>query len=200
MSTNRLHYGCIGLGCGTTIVALIVLLGIFLSWDGKERLWHLSSPPTYSELVEHLGGERVAEILRNPDHVQAVLIDPPDYSREALPHEYVVVSDDTNVPDSVAGDISRTLLTPELHRIFDGAVTTCGIRYGVRVTYFAGTNRVDLYLCFTCSDLAVYLDGKPVGDLKFTFVEKELLSGARQIFPQNKDLQELEALFARSNR
>jgi hypothetical protein len=204
MSKQRRYYGCFAVGCGTTTVLLLFIVGIFLSWTGKERLWHLSSPPSYGQLVERLGGERVAAILSKPDRVGAVLVDLPNSPIEPqrgylLPHEYQVVSVDMNVPEAVAADISRTLLTPELHRIIDG-VPDCIVRYGVRVTYFAGPNRVDLYLCFTCSDLAVYLDGKPVGDMKFIFVERELLSDVRQIFPENKELRELEAIFARSNR
>jgi hypothetical protein len=198
MSKRWRYYGCFSIGCGTLCVLLLPILWMLMSLNGRERLLYFTRPPSESQLVEQLGGERVAEILRNPDRVEAVLLAPPDPpGGDWLPHEYKVVSEATSVPDVVASDISQTLLNPNLHRILGDGAYSCTVQWGVRITYVAGPHRVDLYLCFTCSDLAVYLDGKLVGEMKFLFVEERLLRAARRIFPDNAELRKLEEMIGR---
>jgi len=125
--------------------------------------------------------------LKTADSAHAVLLQPPDDKHGRPPHEYKDASEERAVDESVLKDIVETLTTPTLHRGIVG-VTSCLPIYGVRISFFRADDRIDLYFCFTCDDLAVYLNDKPVGHMKFIFACKRLLSDVLQIFPENEEL------------
>jgi hypothetical protein len=179
------------------IAVLAVAVG-WLVWfstlSGGDRLWHFSSPPTEQHLTRVLGGERVVAILKDPDRVEAVLLDEPKTFAGAYPEprEYDVVSEPYSVAPETARSISQTLTTPELHRFIDPGTKSCIPYYGVRITYHRGEDRLDLYFCFTCMDLAIYFNGAPVGAMQFLFTCKRLLKDMQTIFPDQPKFIELE--------
>jgi len=143
--------------------------------------------PSIEELYKSLGGDDVVSILKRPDRVEAALVAPPG-DVEGLPaHEHKVASEKRTVGEAVTKDITEILTTPELHRGIN-ATTLCLPVYGARVSYFPGENRVDLYFCFGCDDLAVYLNEKGVGGIKFFLVCKRLLHNVLEVFPDDEKL------------
>jgi len=140
--------------------------------------------------------------MSHPDRVEAVLLDlPKNLGRnDPEPREYEVVSEAYTVPPEVARDVSEALTTPNLHRMIDPGAKSCTTRYGVRMSYYAGDDRLDLYFCFTCMDLAVYLNDKPVGAMQFIFICKRLLTDMKAIFPDRTEFVDLaEHCLRRSN-
>lgn len=141
-------------------------------------------------------------ILKHPDRVEAVLLGEPKKFDGAYPepHEYDLVSDPQEVAADIARNVSDALTTRELHRIIDPGAKSCITRYGVRMSYHSGTDKADLYFCFTCMDLAVYLNDKPVGLMQFIFVCKRLLDDMQSIFPDHTEFADLaKRCHSRSN-
>jgi hypothetical protein len=150
----------------------------------------IGTQPTSAELIKELGGNEVASVLRSSDRVEAALIEPSQELRYEDPTKYRTISGPDLVASNTAASIGHTLLAPEEHRDLD-VRKGCIPRYGVRVTFLAATDRVDVYFCFECAILAVYLNDKPVGGLNFDFAYRRLIADVQLIFPEHKGLAKL---------
>jgi hypothetical protein len=153
-----------------------------------------TSRPTPAQLHEALGGERVAAVVRAPQRVEAVLLKTPEKARYFHPHEYALAGEGVTVDPQIASQIGRFVLNPREHWMRDPEAppVSCYPIYGLRLTYFQGNDRVDLFICFRCSDLAIYSNEELIPPTLVEFDVDELLDEAIAIFPGNAELMELE--------
>jgi hypothetical protein len=189
VSVPHFQRGCAAIGCGFLVLIPIGTL-ILAKYSPRTLVSIIGHQPTSAELIKELGGDDVAAVLRNATRVEAVLIEPPEGKHDNNPANYRAVSERQLVDSNVASSIGHTLLLPEEHRDL-GVRKACLPRYGVKLTYLAANDRVDVYFCFECALLAVHLNGKSVGGLDFEFAFRHLIHDVRQIFPDHKGLGDL---------
>ncbi|MEE2989884.1 MAG: hypothetical protein VX715_04680 [Planctomycetota bacterium] len=68
----------------------------------------------------------------------------------------------------------------------------CEPVFGVGVTFARGEQRVDVLFCFECDILAVYQDGKGVGDEDFDPARTRLVKLVKKFFPADDVIQQLK--------
>jgi len=174
-------------GCGlfaAAVVALIVVSILFPATANRALTPRLSR----AQLIADLGGEQVAAVIGNYDRAEAALVEPPANDKHYEPHEYVVLGKPQPVAAQVAADISHTLLDPNEHS--GDSPKSCIPRYGVRLSFFAKADRVDVYFCFECAILEVYLNDKPAGGLSFELPYRRLITDVLKIYPDHQALRE----------
>jgi len=142
-------------------------------------------------LIAVLGGDEVERVLRDHDRAEAALIEPPSDDPNIPPHKYIELAKPQAVAAELSANISRVLLNPKDHASIPPK--SCITRYGVRISFFAKQARVDVYFCFECAILAVYLNDKPAGGLSFDVAYRRLITDVRKIYPQHEGLAKLLA-------
>jgi hypothetical protein len=141
-----------------------------------------------------LGGEEVVALLRNPDRVEAVLLKTPAAPQTTPAHKYVPSTDAVAVDAVVASHAVELLLDEQLHRVTpEGVAKSCYPVWGVRLSFWKAKEKVDVYLCFMCEDVAVYWRGKQVPWANVRFVVRSLLDDALKIFPDYPALNQFSA-------
>jgi hypothetical protein len=186
MSRWPIHYRI-----SVAIVGFVIVLfvGLILATRNRQfRLWMASEAVSEEQLIRQLGGRESMEVIRKPDRVEAVLLEPPDVKTVFDAAAYKVASDAISVPDNVAENIGRVLTTP--HRQIPDP-KTCIVRYGVRISYLAGANRSDIYFCFEWAILEVVFNGKSVGGMNFEMIYDQLIAEALKIYPNHQGLAQL---------
>jgi hypothetical protein len=187
MEKNRANFGCFKVGCGL-MVAIFVLAAGSLAFLPR-RIFDFGRQLTKAELIAILGGDRVAAVLSHPDRVHSVLLNPPPEGAMWDAHNFSVASDEKPVESAIASEIATTLLSPDQQREYPPV--SCEPIYGVRTSYFADDDRVDIYFCFECSLLTVYLNNQPVAGINFSFSYRPLITAVQKIHPDNPRLQKL---------
>lgn len=144
------------------------------------------------ELTKILGGDQVVAVLRKPDKVKAALLLRPDddHGTDATPDQFKLASEELSVSSDAAARIANAIVDPRSNLQLS-AGKGCMPSYEVRFTYVAGKDRVDLYLCFACDFLMVYLNGNQVGGSHIDNVHQTLIREALALFPDNAGLLEL---------
>ncbi len=213
METKRTRVGCFRLGC-VLVLAVPLLVVVWCLTPRTTTLWLFGRRPTVAEHRKYLGGDRVVEILSKPDRAAAVLLNPPirleeiegpvpaesgSDSEPATPpapskfwraNEYPVATEPIPVDPAIAAAISH-ILTNRGNFPDDGTRFGCLPVYGVRVSFFSAADRVDVYFCFECAMLAIYLNDQPVGGFRFDLPYRRLMAIVRKIFPDNERLAKL---------
>lgn len=152
--------------------------------------WLLSRQVNDAEHTRQLGGELVRAALRNPERAEAVLLKPASEYPTGEPHDFVAASDPQFIDSAVAADIGQILNTRSLFPAPAGA-KACIPNYGVRLSFYSGNDRVDIYLCFECAILVIELNDKsPIG-LNFDYAYHRLITAVCKIFPDNDRLAKL---------
>lgn len=173
----------------TVVIGLFVFVTFF-----RATAFRLSvSRPTESQLIESLGGAQVAAVIKNSQRTEVALIEPPDDKQSHPPNEFVDIGEPRTSPGELAQDFRRILLDPNENVRYAGMSKSCIPRYGVRVSFFAGQDRVDVYLCFECAIMATCLNGEPAGENNFELAYRQLISDIRKIYPDDDGLAKLEA-------
>lgn len=104
------------------------------------------------------------------------------------PLDYEVVSEPVAVPAVAARKLSETLLSPETYSW--GSAKACGGPvYGVKLSVFQGSERVDVYFCFQCSVLAVVRDDRVFGGGDFDNAEQVFVQAVKALFPDDQEIQ-----------
>jgi len=188
MFTTSRRYRWLLATCGL-LTAGAVVGPIVVYWKRNDVYWLLARQPTSEELTNVLGGSQVVAILRKPDRVEAARIAPPTFERSWEPIEYEELEIKEKVPAEIAADISHVLVTPAENREDDPV--SCVPIYGVRVSFFQGMDRVDVYFCFECGILAVHLNDKAVGGNHFRYRYQRLIRDVQQLFPYDQRLAKL---------
>ena len=132
---------------------------------------------------------RVIEAISDAASVEAYRLPSRSHHRDSL-SDFKMIDGPITVPDS---------LSEELREIFFDAASfdvdslkSCIPDYGVRIRFQYATGDVDVLLCFDCDILAVYYKGEDIGGESFDVARPQLLTIAKQLFPENDDIQALE--------
>lgn len=158
----------------------------------KDRDAPYDRPATEADILRGFGGEETLAILRNPEHVSAMLIEPPERGRSFPAHEYKPLGEARPVKPEDAAAIVDVILDPASSRIYlDGVARGCYPVYHVRMEFTSGAERIDLYFCLMCAYLAVYSQGEAVGGMVIDPITEELAKKFVQVFPDDDPLRGL---------
>jgi hypothetical protein len=123
-------------------------------------------------LAKRLGGPDVVAVLERADRFTSVLLRLPQ--REVLPPAKIPATTlEADVDAATAARVRAALFDPLRNRQPESA-TGCAPQYGWKLSYIAGGDRVDFYICFGCGHAAVDLNGKTVAIAVFHGVSEEL--------------------------
>jgi hypothetical protein len=171
-------------------LAVLLIAGTAALRNRAVRYWMASEHLSSEQVSAALGGSGVVEVIQRPDRVEAVLLDRPEGENAADALDYQAASDVVPVPAQIAMRMGNVLTSP--HRQVLG-VKGCSVNYGVRVSFYAANDRVDVYFCFECGILEVHLNKQPVGGMNFDFLMRPLMREIRLLFPDNTGLKQMEA-------
>lgn len=131
-------------------------------------------------------------IVREAMRVEAYRVVPPAESKPI--HDYIspldfkVATGPTTVPEEMARELATSLLSPDTYSW--GTAKACGYPvYGVKLSFFRGNDRVDVFFCFQCGDLAVTRDGKRFGGGDFSQMTRPFVQAAKALFPDDAEIQ-----------
>ncbi len=137
------------------------------------------------------GGENMS-IVRDATRVEAYRVTPPSGSNPmedyTSPLDYEVVTEPVAVPAEMAREMSRALLLPATYS-WDSAKACGGPVYGVKLSFFQDSERVEVYFCFQCSMLAVVSDDRVLGGEDFDNAEALFISAVKKLFPEDAEIQ-----------
>jgi hypothetical protein len=137
------------------------------------------------------GGENMA-IIREATRVEAYRVTPPSGSKPMedyiSPLDFEVAAGSVTASAEMAKELATTLLSDETYSW--GAAKACGYPvYGVKLSFFRGSDRVDVFFCFQCGDLAVTRDGKMFGVGDFYQAKRPFVQAAKTLFPDDAEIQ-----------
>jgi hypothetical protein len=133
-------------------------------------------------------------IVREATRVEAYRVTPPSGSNPmedyTSPLDYEVVTEPVAVPAEMAKEMSQALLSPETYG-WDYAKACGWPVYGVKLSFFQGSERVDVYFCFKCSVLAVVRDDRVLGGEDFDNAEQVFVQAVKKLFPDDAEIQNI---------
>lgn len=146
-------------------------------------------PPSMSRLF---GSAESLAIVREATRVEAYRLAPPNGVNrvhvDTSPLEYRTTAGPVIVKSELAEALQETLLSPQTYRW--RVVKECGYPvYGVKLSFFRGSERVDVYLCLKCSVLAVVRDEQVVGIADFDYGERVFFDAVKKLIPQDAEIQ-----------
>jgi hypothetical protein len=146
-------------------------------------------PPSMSRLF---GSAQNLSIVREATRVEAYRLAPPEgvdpFLVDTSPLEYQTTAGPVTVKSELAETLQEALLSPQTYRWW--GVKECGYPvYGVKLSFFRGSERVDVYFCFKCSVLAVVRDEQVVGRADFDHGERVFIDAVKKLFPQDAEIQ-----------
>jgi hypothetical protein len=163
------------------IVAVVAAVGaIYVEIDGPSPIPRL------------FGGSGNMTIVREATRVEAYRLAPPAGSRPMedyiSPLDFETASEPIAVPTAMAESLATTLLSADTYQ-WDTA-KACGYPvYGVKLSFFRGNDRVDVFLCFQCRDLAVTRDGQMFGGGDFSRMDRTFVEAVKKLFPDDAEIQ-----------
>lgn len=147
-----------------------------------------------SPMSRLFGGAENMAIVREATRVEAYRVTPPPGSNPmedyTSPLDYEVVTEPVAVPVKMAREISRALLSPETYS-WDSAKACGDPVYGVKLSFFQDSERVDVYFCFKCSVLAVVRDDRVFGGEDFDNAEQVFVEAVKTLFPDDQEIQQI---------
>jgi hypothetical protein len=149
-----------------------------------------------SPMLKLFGGVKNMEIVRHPTRVEAYRLgDPPSGSpptdeASVSPLDYPVTAGPVLVSNKTAAAVSTSLMSRETYG-WDYAKACGEPIYGVKLSFFQGNDRVDVYFCFLCNVLAVACDGQTFGGEDFDDARAVFVQAAKQAFPDDPIIQKL---------
>lgn len=140
------------------------------------------------------GGLENMAIVREATRVEAYRLAPPEgvdpFLVETSPLEYQAVAGPVAVKSDLAEMLQETLLSPQTYRW--NAAKACGRPvYGVKLSFFRGSERVDVYFCFKCAVLRVVRDDQLLGGADFDHGERVFVDGVKELFPADAEIQRI---------
>jgi hypothetical protein len=148
--------------------------------------------PTETALVRVFGNAKAVEVLRHPDRVEVQRLVGKYLSGDtdvSLLASYPAKGDAFQIPTDVASGISAALLNGENFGYRD--MPNCATRYGVRLTYFRGADRVDVLFCFECGVLETFWNQRSIHSQ--SFASYNLFAAAmKELFPHDEQIQAIK--------
>ena len=141
-----------------------------------------------------LGSAENIAIVRDATRAEAYRLAPPEgvdpQFTEVSPLEYEVTGGPVAASMELAEQLKETLLSPETYPMRWMMAKECGLPvYGVKLSFYQGDERVDVYLCFGCSDLAVVREESACDPADFSRGKRVLLDAVKELFPQDAEIQ-----------
>lgn len=166
------------------LVAIVVVIAM-----GVALYQAAFGAPSMSRLF---GSAENLAIVREATRVEAYRLAPPagvdPFLVDTSPLEYQTTAGPVTVKSELAETLQATLLSPSTYRLW--IVKECGFPvYGVKLSFFSGSEHVDVYFCFKCSVLAVVRDKQVVGRADFDHGEQVFIDAVKQLFMQDAEIQ-----------
>ncbi len=153
---------------------------------------HAAEPK--QEAAEHLkslfGDQEAQAVVAKPTKVQAYRLAENSTFKSTV-KDYKMITGPVAVDDTVAKSVSQLLLN-EKNYLWDVG-KGCDPLFGARLEFLQGDKSTNVFFCFECDILAVYVNGKSVGSEDFDDMRPELVKAMQKIFPEDKVIQGLKA-------
>ena len=104
-------------------------------------------------------------------------------------HGYAILSEAEELTFGIRQKLSSIIENPNTYFRYE-VPPDCLFRPGVAFRFKDKKTKVDLLVCFSCSELRYYMDGKVVG--QSFFKPKKLLSLVKKLFPNDEKIQSLK--------
>jgi hypothetical protein len=104
-------------------------------------------------------------------------------------HGYAILSDAVALTFELRKELSSILEDSDIYFRHSTPID-CLFRPGIAFRFNDKKTKVDLLVCFSCSELRYYLDGKVVGQSYFK--SKKLRALVKKLFPKDKKIQSLK--------
>lgn len=163
------------------LFACVVAVAAGTVWYNTARSSVLSAPTP--ELIKLYGGPQGFAVLQHPDRVEAFRLEDKRGKPGAVTAGPVTVS-----PEQISR-LSYVLQAPESY--WWNTHSACIPHWGVRFTFYQGTDKLDVLLCFQCSQLGVSFNGSKLEDKDFDLIQPQILQIVKPLFPNDKVIQEL---------
>lgn len=136
-----------------------------------------------SKLGTLYGGPKGFAVLKNPERIEAFRLS------HVAGEEPVVTAGPIKVEQPTSQQIVSLL---SADKSFDWNLGKgCIPIWGVRLSFYRGTDRLDVLLCFQCDILGVSLNGKELKFEDFDPVHAQLVKIVKVIFPDDPEIQKL---------
>lgn len=138
-----------------------------------------------------LGGPKALEAIRRPEIVEACRLATaaPSQLETRKLSDFPTQGNVVSVPPGIASAIGECLVNPDLYRWH--MLVTCIPDYGVRVTFFRGTDRVDVLFCFECNLVLTFWNERQVQGAYFPGARSSVLAKIKELFPDDQAIQTL---------
>ena len=146
-------------------------------------------PPSMTRLF---GSAENLTIVREATRVEAYRLAPLNgvnpVDVDTSPLEFRTTAGPVIVKSELSETLQEALLSSQTYRWW--GVKECGYPiYGVKLSFFRGSERVDVYFCFKCAVLAVVRDEQVVGRADFDHGERIFIDAVKKLFPQDAEIQ-----------
>lgn len=135
-----------------------------------------------------LGGDDVIAVIQKSDSVSAYLLPQSSYFEQTV-DAYTTRLGPQNLSQLQETILLDILLSEESY-LFDVA-KGCEPDYGVRFEFRSGESRIDVLICFGCSQLQIYRNGKSLSGALFDPAAEDLAEAVKEIFPNDELMQSL---------
>jgi len=137
------------------------------------------------------GGADALKIVTGPERVIAERIAPPESEKpgERKLADYRATSKPITVPNDMSQQLGAALASPDSYRW--KTTKGCIPRYGVRLSFSKGADRIDVYICFSCNILLVAQNGVTKGGEDFDDARPVFVRAAKKLFPDDMVIQQL---------
>lgn len=141
------------------------------------------------------GGGANMRIVREATRAEAYRLAPPEgvdpQFTAVSPLQYEVTGGPVAASTELTELLKETLLSSATYDL--EVAKGCGFPvYGVRLSFYRGDERVDVYLCFRCSDLAVVREETAYAPADFSRGKRVLLNAVKELFPQDAEIQAIQ--------
>ena len=135
------------------------------------------------------GNEEAQAVVAKPTKVQAYRL--PEETTKKTVKDYKMIAGPVAIDDALAKSLGQLLLDEKSYSWDTGKA--CDPLHGVRLEFIQGEKTTDVFFCFSCDILAVYVNGKSVGSADFDAMRPHLVKIMQRIFPDDKAIQGLKA-------
>jgi len=142
-----------------------------------------------STAVEVLGGQAAYDAISRPDKVEAYRLDPPSPAPQ-LPSQYPVTAGPVRLSPDMAAEVSASLTSSATY-LLDSA-KSCNPRYGVKLSFHRGAERIDVLLCYECMIFTAVRGDQFIGGEDFDNGNATLVRAAKAAFPDDEAIQGLQ--------
>ena len=148
-----------------------------------------------SRVVTLYGGEQTFAALQSATTVEALRIDPKKYDEKLTDGEqgiagYPITSEPVRLS---AGQIKSLVAVLSNAGTYDFDIAKgCEFMPGVALRTTAGKHELVILLCYSCNEIAIYVDGRRVGGEDIDNARGPLVALAKQLFPSDSEIQSLK--------